>query len=117
MYSVQGGSKPYTVLLFFTYQWCFIDAISKMQLHSVRLLMAHPVFVGFHEYLYILCLLTPARSAHESQVVEFGDVVLHGSRVVAKLRAWVLVVAGRHAHFGAVLHIAQRDHLRYAKQN
>lgn len=55
--------------------------------------------------------LTATTTADETQVIEFGDLVLHHRGAVPQLCTAVLVVAGPYRHQRAVPDVAQRDHL------
>ena len=57
--------------------------------------------------MHVAGWLTSARSADESEVVEFGDLILHLRRAVPQLGAVVLVVAGPQGDVGAVGDVAQ----------
>ena len=61
--------------------------------------------------LNLIMFLTSSGSADESEVVELGHLVLHDGRAVPQLGAVVLVVAGAERDDGAVVDVAQRDHL------
>lgn len=54
---------------------------------------------------------TSAAAAHKAEVVESGNLVLDGSRGVAKLCRVVLIVSCHHRNQGAVWNVAEGDHL------
>lgn len=60
--------------------------------------------------------LSSAAASNESQIVEFGHLVLHHGLVVAHLPAVVLIVAGLDCDDGAVLNVVQGDHFEGARE-
>lgn len=60
--------------------------------------------------------LTPATSAHEAQIVELGNLVLHDGGAVPQFAAKVLVVTGGHGDHRAVADLAQGHHLERHRQ-
>lgn len=55
--------------------------------------------------------LTSTTSSHESQIVEFGYLILHHSCTIAKFRTVILIVAGSHRDHCAIVDVAERDNL------
>ena len=55
--------------------------------------------------------LTSARSAHESQVVESGNLVLEARCSIAEVSCAVFVIPGRQYDLSAIWEVAERDNL------
>lgn len=64
----------------------------------------------------LIYTLTTPTAADESQIVEFGHLILHHRRTVAQLGAPVLVVARVYRDHRAVAHVRQRHHLEGDRQ-
>lgn len=56
-------------------------------------------------------LLTPSTPANESQIIEFGNLVLHHSGAVPKFRAAVLVIPGPDGNDSSIGDVAESNHL------
>ena len=61
----------------------------------------------FVDKCFIVVVLTSARTAHESEVVETRHLVLEGGGGVAELGGGVLVVSSRQYHLDAVVNVAE----------
>merc|ERR1712074_464644 len=61
----------------------------------------------------LLCkaYLTSTAATDESEIIEFGHLILEGGREIAKFRGEILVISGRNRHLSTVFHFAQTNNL------